>query len=82
MGIAIHPCGIHKDIINNFKMNNKALFLIPCCTFSCNNYELVPYENNDEWLFYLEKLNPNIKKKKFFDDSFNSFSNAFYTMKN
>ena len=26
LGIAIHPCGIHKDIIQNFKLNEKALF--------------------------------------------------------
>lgn len=84
LGIAIHPCGIHKDIIKNFMINEKVLFLIPCCTFSCDNKELMPYRNNQNWLNYLEALNPKMKKKVFFGKNnsgllVNSFSNAFYT---
>lgn len=78
LGIAIHPCGIHKAIINNFCYNEKALFLIPCCTFSCGNPELSYYGKNQNWLRRLEKLNPKMKKKIFSDEAFDSFGNAFY----
>lgn len=82
LGIAIHPCGIHKAIINNFSYNEKALFLMPCCTFSCKNPELSYYNKNQSWLRRLEKLNPKMKRKVFFDDPFNSFGNAFYMKEN
>lgn len=88
LGIAIHPCGIHKDIIQNFKLNDKALFLIPCYVLTCNNSELISYENEDVWLEYLETLNPKMKRKLFFgsenieqDFLFSSYQNAFYTKK-
>ena len=86
MGVAIHPCGIHKEIITNFKINEKALFLIPCCTFSCDNLELISYRKNKVWLKYLATLNPEMIKKEFFDNSvsdmlLDSFSNAFYIKK-
>ena len=84
LGIAIHPCGIHEDIIQNFKVNDKALFLMPCYKITCESNEFNTYINNDEWLNYLETLNPKMKKLEFFDKSNNdltarSFSNAFYT---
>ena len=62
LGISIHPCGIHKDIIQNFQMNEKALFLIPCCVLTCDNSELTPYKNEGEWLRHLEKMNPKMKR--------------------
>lgn len=84
LGIAIHPCGIHKDIIKNFELNEKAMFLMPCYKLTCDNSELDSYENNDEWLKYLETLNPKMKKKDFFKNYYfdlhlETFSNAFYT---
>ena len=51
LGIAIHPCGIHNDIIQNFKLNEKALFLIPCYVLTCDNSELASYQN----AFYTKK---------------------------
>lgn len=87
LGIAIHPCGIHNDIIKNFEVNEKALFLMPCYKITCDNMELDLYENNEDWLDYLETLNPKMKKKEFFKDfcfnlELDSFSNAFYTKHN
>lgn len=84
LGIAIHPCGIHKDIISNFKINEKAMFLMPCFNLTCDDRELGIYGQNNEWLYYLESLNPKMKKKEFFknvcfDLNRQSFSNAFYT---
>ena len=84
LGIAIHPCGIHKDIISNFKVNEKAMFLMPCFKLTCDDRELGIYGQNNEWLYYLESLNPKMKKKDFFknvcfDLNRQSFSNAFYT---
>ena len=84
LGIAIHPCGIHKDIIKNFTINEKALFLMPCYKITCDNSELIGYKDNEEWLDYLEKLNPKMKRKDFFDKNSSnilvkSFTSAFYT---
>ena len=84
LGIAIHPCGIHKDIISNFKINEKAMFLMPCFKLTCDDRELCRYGQNDEWLDYLGTLNPKMIKKEFFknicfDLNRQSFSNAFYT---
>ena len=88
LGIAIHPCSIHKDIIQNFKLNDKALFLIPCYILTCDNSELTTYKNEGEWLRHLEKMNPKMKRKVFFDYegakydySLVSYQNAFYTKK-
>lgn len=88
LGIAIHPCGIHKDIIQNFKLNEKALFLIPCYILTCDNRELTSYKNEDAWLEHLEAFNPKMKRKKFFasentehDFLLASYQNAFYTKK-
>ena len=84
LGIAIHPCGIHEDIIENFKINDKALFLMPCYKITCESSEFNTYKDNEEWLKYLETLNPKMMRKDFFGNSNNnliarSFSNAFYT---
>ena len=88
LGISIHPCGIHKDIIQNFQMNEKALFLIPCCVLTCDNSELTSYRNEGEWIRHLEKMNPKMKRKVFFDYEdtkydylLASYRNAFYTKK-
>lgn len=88
LGIAIHPCGIHKDIISNFRINEKAFFLIPCHMATCDDRELTYYEDESDWLNYLESLNPKMKRKIFFDDNdcrfdslLSSYSNAFYTTK-
>lgn len=88
LGIAIHPCGIHKDIISNFRINEKAFFLIPCHMTTCDDRELAFYEDESSWLNYLESLNPKMKKKILFntnDTSFDyllsSYSNTFYTTK-
>ena len=88
LGISIHPCGIHKDIIQNFKLNEKALFLIPCYILTCDNSELTSCKNEDAWLEHLEAFNPKMKRKKFFasentehDFLLASYQNAFYTKK-
>lgn len=88
LGIAVHPCGIHEDIIQNFKLNEKALFLIPCYVLTCDNIELTSYKSEDAWLEHLEALNPKMKRKKFFasentqpDYLLASYQNAFYTKK-
>ena len=88
LGIAVHPCGIHEDIIQNFKLNEKALFLIPCYVLTCDNIELTSYKSEDAWLKHLEALNPKMKRKKFFasenaqpDFLLASYQNAFYTKK-
>lgn len=84
LGIAIHPCGIHKQIIRNFELNQKALFLMPCYNLTCGSSEFFSYEDNGEWLEYLHNLNPKMKRKDFykdfcFDSTLNSFSSFFYT---
>ena len=80
LGIATHPCDIHEIIIQQFQNSGKGLFLIPCVTYACHSASVSRFDNNDEWLQYLEQYGLN--QTELFDKAvphyIQPFSHVFY----
>lgn len=68
LGIALHPFGIHQSIIKNFKLNDKALFMIPCVNM-CGDYEHHDFLDEDSWLDFLVNNDTKLKRAELFEET-------------